>query len=445
MRSLSATLLAAQKSEYIEFPLCKIALTRTGEDSYSYDGDDLLRVRHTERLFSHKANVFIDDNDAALHGIDLEGYQVVISYGATTTDGDEYSATAPLWVIGQQSDSHPYTTLCSLELVGTLDLLAHDKANAQYSIASDDSDTAKAILDSIADASIAPFDHCSAVTITYDTGYDGGDDLINSWVPADYFDVSFGESRLDAIIKILAPTNCCLRVEDDGELHIFKPTISGESYDYEYNFDAGEHNFLSKRYRRRIIFPNKVTVLNHPNQGENTGSATDASQTLIEKERYYYFRGTSNDQCESLAEAILLRFQLDAQEGEARIPIMNFGQEIMDYVNVTDPRTSDNIAGNITWLTRNYGGGKMEMDIGFGKQITIPLNEFAGGTDGSGGGGSGGTGSLAALYEYINEILDLLNNKVSYDDFNKWYSDFIANAWFRKLTVVEQLLIPTWT
>ncbi len=441
MRTLSAKLTAAQKSASIN-PLCKIVLTRAGQDTLTYDTDDLLRVRHFERLFSHTANVFIDDASAVLHGIDLEGYQGVLSYGAVTSDGDEYSATAPLWVVGQQRDSHPHTTLCSLELVGILDLLKHDVANASFSLASDDSDSAKTIIDSIADASIAPFDHCAAVTITYDTGYDGGDDLINDWVPADYFDVSFGESRLAAIIKLLSPTNCSLRIEDDGELHIFKPTISGESYDYEYSFTTGEHQFLSKRFRRRILFPNKVTVLNHPNQGEYTGSASDASASLIEKMKPYYFRGTSDAQCENLAEAILLRFQLDAQRGEVRLPFMNFGQEIMDYPNVTDSRTSDNIAGNVTWLSRNYGGGKMQMDLGFGKTPKIPLNDFVGGVgdDGTGGGG----GSLAALYEYINQILDILDSKVSYEAFNKWYSDFIADAWFRKVTVVEQLLIPTW-
>jgi len=440
MRGLSVTLTDAQKSASIN-PLCKIVLTRAGETPYTYDCDDLLRVRHIERLFSHTANVFIDDASAALHGINLEGYQGVLSYGAVTSEGEEYSATAPLWVVGQQRDSHPNTTICSLELVGILDLLDHDRANASYSLESDNSDTAKTILDSIADATIAPFDHCSAVTITYDTGYDGGDDLINNWVPADYFNVDFGESRLNAITKLLAPTNCCLRIENDGELHIFKPTTSGVSYDYEYSFTTGEHNFLSKRFRRRILFPNKVTVMNHPNQGTYAGSATDASQSLIEKERYYYFRGTSDAQCTSLAEAILLRFQLDAQRGEARIPIMNFGQEIMDYVNVTDSRTSDSIAGNITWLTRNYGGGKMQMDLGFGKQTAIPLNDFIGGDS---SGREAGGGSLAALYEYINQIIDVLDDMVSIDAFNKWYSDFISDAWFRKLTVVEQLLIPTW-
>jgi len=82
------------------------------------------------------------------------------------------------------------------------------------------------------------------------------------------------------------------------------------------------------------------------------------------------------------------------------------------------------------------------MDIGFGKQTSIPLNDFVGG-GGDGAGGVGG-GSLAGLYGYLNQILDILDSKVDIDAFNKWYSDFIADSWFRKLTVVEQLLIPTW-
>ena len=438
MRALSAKLTAQQKSASIN-PLCKIVLTRAGEDTLTYDTDDLLRVRHTERLFSHTANVFIDDASAALHGINLEGYQGVLSYGAVTTDGDEYSATAPLWVVGQQRDSHPHTTLCSLELVGVLDLLDRDSANASYSLASDDSNTTKDLLDGIAAGTLTPFDHCTAVTITYDTGYDGGDDLINNFVPADYFSVNLGDSRLSKMIELLSPTNNVLRVENDGELHIFKPTTSGASYDYEYRREDTYHNFISKRLRRKILFPNKVTVLNHPNQGAYTGSASDASQSLIEKEKYYYFRGTINDQCENIAEAILLRIQLDAQTGEMRIPLPNFGAEIMDYSNVVDTNTSDNVPGNTTWIARNYGGGNMTMDIGFGKTISIPLNDLSGV---SGGATTGGTSaSLGALYEYINQILD---SKVDINDFNKWYSDFISDAWFRKLTVVEQLLIPTW-
>jgi len=434
---LGAILTAAQKSAYIN-PLYKIVLTMAGEDTLTYTTSDILRIRHTERLFSHKANVFIDDSDLTLHGIDLEGYQGVLSYGANVSGTDYYSATAPLWVVGQQRDSHPDRTLCSLELVGILDLLNQDKANASYSLESDDSNTTKDLLDGIAAGTLAPFDHCSAVTITYDTGYDDGYDLINGFVPADYFNVSLGDSRLSKMLELLAPTNNVLRVENDGELHILKPTTSGASYDYEYNFDAGEHNFRSKRFRRRILFPNKITVMNHPNQGEYSGTASDDSASLIEKEKYYYFRGTSNAQCEDLAYAILLRFQLDAETGSARIPIPNFGKEIHDYVNITDSRTSDNIAGNVTHLTRNCGGGGMIMDFGFGKSSPIP---FVGMPGASGGGDGGGMG---AIYDYIQQILDILDGKVDIAAFNKWYSDFIADAWFRKVTVVEQLIIPSW-
>jgi len=441
MRTLSDTLTAAQKSEGIN-PLCKIVLTRDGEETLTYDVDDLLRVRHTERLFSHTANVFIDDNSATLHSIDLEGYQGVLSYGAVTSEGEEYSATAPLWVVGQQRDSHPHTTICSLELVGILDLLDKDLANASYSLDSDDTNTTKDLIDGIAAGTLAPFDHCSAVTVTYDTGYDGGDNLINNFVPADYFNVNLGDSRLSKIIELLAPTNNVLRVENDGELHIFKPTTSGESYDYEYSLGDTYHNFLSKRFRRRIVFPNYVTVMNHPNQGTYTGHATDASQSLIEKRRTYYLRATSDAQCTSLAEAILLRFQLDAERGAARIPIMNFGAEVHDYINITDSRTSDSIAGNLTYLARNFGRGQVSMDFGFGKS-QIPLNDLTG-VSGGVSSTSGVSPSMNAVYDYIEQILDILDGKVDINAFNKWYSDFISDAWFRKLIVVEQFRLPTW-
>lgn len=441
MRLLSGTSLeTVQKSRYIERPLCKIVLTDNG-NTYTYS-TNIISVRHTEMKYTHKAQVFLDDKDATIHGIDLEGFQGVLSYGATTSGVEEYDATAPLWVVGQQRDSHPHTTICSLELVGVMDLLAYDTANATYSQDSDDSNTVKDLLDGIAGGTLAPFDHCSAVTITYDTGYDGGDDMINNFVPADYFSVNLGDSRLSKIIELLQYTNNVMRVETDGELHILKPVTSSSSYNYEYRLPATYHNFLSKRFRRRIVFPNKITVKNHPNQGEYTGNATSStSYGLIPKERTYYARGTSNAQCKDIAEALIAKAEMDAEQGAARLHYMNFGAEVHDYVNIVDSRTSDERAGNMSWLTRNFGNGKLTMDFGFGKPSLIPLNDLA---PLGGDGVRGGAGNIAAIYDYLEQIIDILEGKVDIEAFNQWYSDFISDAWFRKLTVVEQLLIPTW-
>lgn len=438
---LGATLTAAQKSRYIERPLYKIVLTDNG-NTYTYT-TNILTGRHTEGKYTHKAQVFLDDYDAAIHGIDLEGFKGVLSYGATTSGGDEYSATAPLWVVGQQRDSHPHTTICSLELVGVPDLMARDHANASYSQDSDDANTIKDLMDGIAGGTLAPFDHCAAVTITYDTGYDGGNDLINNLVPADHFSVNLGDTRLQKMVELSQWTNNVMRFETDGEIHILKPVTTGTSYDYEYRLDATYHNFLSKRFRRRVVFPNKIIVMNHPNQGEYTGNATSStSYGLIPKERTFYYRATSNGQCEDIAEALILKAEMDSEQGSARLHYMNFGAEVHDYVNIVDSRISDNRAGNMSWLTRQFGNGKLGMDFGFGKPSMIPLNDLA--PLGGDGGVGGGAGNIAAIYDYLDQILDILETVVTIDSFNQWYSDFIADAWFRKLTVVEQLLIPTW-
>ena len=441
MRTLSAQLTAVQKSRYIERPLYKIVLTDNG-NTYTYT-TNILSGRHTEMKYTHKAQIFLDDNDAVIHGIDLEGFKGVLSYGANVSGTDYYDATPPLWVVGQQRDSHQDRTIVSLELVGVMDLLGKDHANASYSQDSDDANTIKDLLDGIAGGTLAPFDHLPAVTITYDTGYDGGDNLINNFVPADYFSVNLGDTRLQTIVGLVGWTNNVVRVETDGELHILKPVTSGASYDYEYRLDDTYHNFLSKRFRRRVVFPNKIIVQNHPNQGEYTGNATSStSYGLIPKERTVYARGTSNAQCTNIAEALIAKAELDAEQGSARLHYMNFGAEVHDYVNIVDSRISDNRAGNMSWLTRNFGNGKLAMDFGFGKPSLIPLNDLA--PLGGGGGAGGGGGNIAAIYDYLDQIVDLLEGMVTIESFNQWYSDFISDAWFRKLTVVEQLLIPTW-
>ncbi len=441
MRTLGAELTAAQKSRYIERPLCKMVLTDNG-NTYTYTSN-ILSVRHTEMKYTHKAQVFLDDYDATIHGIDIEGFKGVLSYGAKVSGTDYYDATPPLWVVGQQRDSHQNTTIVSLELVGVMDLLGRDHANASYSQDSDDANTIKDLLNGIAGGTLAPFDHCAAVTITYDTGYDGGDNLINNLVPADYFSVNLGDTRLQKIVELVQYTNNVMRVETDGELHILKPVTTGTTYDYEYRLDDTYHNFLSKRFRRRIVFPNKITVKNHPNQGTYTGNSTSStSYGLLPRERTYYARATSNAQCTNIAEAFILKAEMDAEQGSARLHYMNFGAEVHDYVNIVDSRISDNRAGNMSWLTRRFGGGKLTMDFGFGKPSLIPLNDLS---PLGGDGGRGGTAAnVGALYDYIEQILDLLGDMVTIDAFNQWYADFISDAWFRKLTVVEQLLAPTW-
>jgi len=54
---------------------------------------------------------------------------------------------------------------------------------------------------------------------------------------------------------------------------------------------------------------------------------------------------------------------------------MNCGQEVMDYVKITDSRVSDTRVGNIGYIHRHYTPGKFEMEFRFG---TLELLGLAG-------------------------------------------------------------------
>ena len=67
---------------------------------------------------------------------------------------------------------------------------------------------------------MACFSHCKAYTITFDSE----DSLIDSYIPADYFYIAHGESRLSAIKKLIKTTGCKAIIKADGAVHIFVPT-----------------------------------------------------------------------------------------------------------------------------------------------------------------------------------------------------------------------------
>ena len=449
MRSLTATQTTAQKSRTGITIILKVVLT-SGANTYTYTPSRIMNLSHTEKQFSHSANIFLDDSDKVLHGLDLEGYKAVISYGFTTSAGDEYSACAPLYVIGQQRDSYRGRLLVSLNTVGIMDLLADDKASAVYNQLSTNTSTVQTLITAIAGATLAPYTHCTAYTVTYDST----DALLTTFIPADFFQIGLNDNRLAKLKELLAYTTCKMVVKADGAIHIFVPVTTGVVYDYEYSLADTYHIFFSKRFRRRLVFPNYIVVSSHPDQGSYTGTATDPSYTLIEKREHYYMRPTSNAQAISLAEAILSRYQIDAEAGAANIPLMNIGAEVYDYVNITDSRAGDSRAGNLGWLTRHYEPGKFSMDFGFGKASILPLFDLAPAlTDRDRDRDRETRGErderlyqqLKDLYDKVNEILELFDYYVSKDEFNKWMHDFQEDAWFRKVTVKEQLIIPIWS
>lgn len=345
----------------------KIVLT-SGVNTYTYGVDTanwLQRVTHREQPYSQTAQALVENSDNTLTSLNLEGYQAVISYGFETSAGNQYSASAPLKVKAQELLNISGRLVCQFDLFGIPDQLAGDKALSPYTQDSDDTNTVKDLFDAIAGATLAPYTHTTAITVNWDSE----DSLIDSFQPKDSFHISVGESRLDKLKELLSYTKCVMRIESDGQIHIFTPTITGTTYDYEYNddFASTSHPFFSKIYRTRLVLPNKYLVKSHPAATpQYTGSATSAASfALLPQTEPVLLRLTSNAQAAAIAAAKIQRAELEHEKGSLFAP-MNVGQEAWDYIKVTDAVEGDNRIGNIGYLTRNYSFGNFDFQFGFG-------------------------------------------------------------------------------
>lgn len=460
IRTLTSTLEAAQKA--MGDALCKVVLTKAGQATRTYGVDTTNRILSCKMQMGEwrqSAEVVVDNRDGNLTSLTLQGYQAVISKGFVTSSGDEYSAYPPMKVISQRGDVRGGEMITIFSLAGLINLLAEDKASADYTPDDTDTDTVKTIIDAVMGATLAAFNHCTAYTVTWDSE----DDLIDVFMPKDSFSVYFRESRQSAIKKLLAFTKCVMRFEDDGNPHILVPrrtesaatwvantayslndmvipttpnnyyyvcTTAGTShatteptwttdigdtiadgtvewtvaYHYEYTRVSTDHNFYEKGYRRRVIDPNKITVSSHPTSGDAyTGNATDAtSYALLPIEDFQHLRVASNAQATSIAEAYIAKAQAAAEQGHCLAP-MNVGQEIYDYVKVTDAWSSDYREGNILYFETFYKPGQFTFGFRFG-DITFGLAgtsiiQTSGGT----------SASISQLYSLINDIFDLID------------------------------------
>src|SRR3990167_4884363 len=283
MRSLSSTLTSAQ-NQMRGKAIAKLVLDGGTYTYYSPGGSNLTnnlwRITHPEQPWSQTAKVLIDDSNKVLAGLSLEGLSGVISYGYNTSAGDEYSATAPLRVKGQELISSGGILQCLLDLYGLPDQIKYDHASSTYSLGSADTQTVKTLISAIMGATLAPYSHCTAITVTYDSE----DSLIDTFKPADYFRIAIGDTRQAKVKELLSHTKCVGIFKADGQFHISSPTVSGTTYDYEYNdaLLAANHTFFSKVYRNRLVLPNKITVKSsEAHSPPYTGSATDATSYAL--------------------------------------------------------------------------------------------------------------------------------------------------------------------
>ncbi|KKK54256.1 hypothetical protein LCGC14_3086560, partial [marine sediment metagenome] len=226
MRALSSTLLSAQKIS-VKKELIRLVLTNNGTTYTHYSTSGANRIKsldYTEEDDRQTAQIVLDNADRTVSDIDLKGFKAVISQGITTSSGDEYSAKAPLYVVGQDKLSQQGNKDVSLSLAGIPNLINEDEASEALDFESDDSQTVKTLFRKIAgDSGVSTFTaytHCK----DYDVTFDSEDDLIDTFIPADAFSIPFKANRLRKLKELLNYTDCVMRVEADGKIHVMIPT-----------------------------------------------------------------------------------------------------------------------------------------------------------------------------------------------------------------------------
>jgi len=397
-------------------PIWKVVLSRAAQSTRGYDSSRLTAISLIEQPTSAKAGITLQNYDGALTSLDFEHYQAVISLGYATgvsrsawvaastyavddiviptsantngyqyrcsvagtaagseptwptslgvtvansavtwemdgNVGDEYARRAPLRVRAQELHSGRGVLKCILRPQGILGQLAEDKALLAYTQTSADTNTVQTLITNVAGTNLAAYSTYTAYTVTYDST----DSVIGTFIPADFFSISLNENRFDKIQELLDYTGCKIRVGNDGNIHILDPVTTGTAYNYEYQFNVeAQHNFFNKTVRLRFVEPNQEVVKSHPDHAtQYSGSATSAtSYALAPKTHTTYRRLTSDAQAGSIASAKIERYELDAEKGLVIVP-MNVGQELWDYVKVTDSRENDTRVGNVQFIRRD--------------------------------------------------------------------------------------------
>ncbi len=392
MRSLSANLTSAQKSATLDAAY-KVTLThasppggQAGSYTYYLDNHSATRLLkkilgHEEQLFSGKAQIVLDNSDKALNDIDYEGYTAVLSYGAWISGAGDYSDCAKLKVVDQDYTDAPNDLNIVLYCESEMSLLGHDRASDSVTPADSDTRTVKdwirEVIGDTGKTHLAELNHCTA----YDITFDSEDSMIDSYVPKDGYRIYRNSTRLAALRRLLDHTECIARFEDDGELHVLQPTISGASYDYEYKYAvANEHEFFSKRYRESSTVPNYIVVDSLPDATAYQGTAS-VSEKIGEFRAYFQRALASDSEGDDLAAAILAKFQLHRDIGHTMVPYINAGQEVGDYIKITSSRSGKDRAGNVSVITRNVDPGNTYMALAFGgwsdaKAITALLETY---------------------------------------------------------------------
>ena len=372
--------------------------------------------------------------------------------------GNEYARLAPLRVRTQELHSSQGILRVILRPAGIFNQLGKDKAESVHTQKKGDTRTIKTLFTAIAGATLAPYTNYTAYTVVYDSE----DSIIDSFTPEEFFSVQLNETREAKLDELLSYTGCKRRAENDGKIHVFDPVTTGATYAYEYKLNvSGEHQFWNKAITLKFIEPNIVTVKTPDTDiSPHSGNATSAtSYAEAYKGHTIQKRLASDAQAAAIAAAIIESNELDAEKGLAIVP-MNVGQQLWDYVKFTDARENDTRVGNVQFIQReveiHLGNQALtwRMIVGFGKTSALSIMASL---VMAASAGAGETETIISVdVPKPQALLEAIVAGIEYNAANiailfaahNALREYVLSqqsdeATFRKLTVTDELIIPS--
>lgn len=161
------------------------------------------------------------------------------------------------------------------------------------------------------------------------------DDHINTWKPKIRMDC--GINGIQMMLSVLLYFQCALLFREDYAVLVHGNT--GNNYSYSCPSEASSHPFTDGIKQSTTYKPMKVKVDSLDGQYTGEYAATGWTPSM----GYEYWVDsidvvTSNDDCQDIAEAEILRVASQAESGMLILPIANCTQELYDPVTIVDNR-----------------------------------------------------------------------------------------------------------
>lgn len=201
-----------------------------------------------------------------------------------------------------------------------------------------------------------------------DVVLDSSDGRIDNGSDSPFFETENNTPISDIIQELISRTKCGIRAQDDDgvcKLHIFDASDAPETPHYAYDTD---HAFIKDVNDISCVLPNQVIVA----WGEFGLSDITAyygykkddaaiARFGVEVSQLLTIEVDSDSDAEDIADAKLNRIQKEATRGSVIAP-MNCGQELFDYIKVTDTRAGVENYGWIGTIDRYWNPEGMAHD-----------------------------------------------------------------------------------